>query len=120
LERGHSGGDSRAVLAALAHHFAAAAPVGGTDRAVSYNLLAAESAIAALAYEEAQERLETALELGVHDSHERGAVMLQLGDACHRAGHADAALDAFSRTAELARSLGDSALLARAAIGFEE
>jgi len=120
LERGHSGGDSRAVLAALAHHFAATAPVGGTDRAVSYNLLAAESAIAALAYEEAQERLETALELGVHDSHERGAVMLQLGDACHRAGHADAALDAFSRTAELARSLGDASLLARAAIGFEE
>jgi DNA-binding CsgD family transcriptional regulator/tetratricopeptide (TPR) repeat protein len=120
LEHGHSGGDSRAVLAALAHHFAAAAPVGGTGRAVSYNLLAAESAIAALAYGEAQERLETALELGVRDPHERGTVMLQLGDACHRAGHADAALDAFARTAELARSLGDASLLSRAAIGFEE
>ena len=120
LEHGHSRGDSRAVLAALAHHFAAPAPVGGTERAVSYNLLAAESAIAALAYGEAQERLETALELGVRDPHERAAVMLQLGDACHRAGHADAALDAFSRTAELARSLGDAPLLARAAIGFEE
>jgi len=120
LERGHSGGDSRAVLAALAHHFAAAAPVGGAERAVSYNLLAAESAIAALAYGEAQERLETALGLGVRDPHERGALMLQLGDACHRAGHADAALEAFSRTAELARSLGDTSLLARAAIGFEE
>jgi DNA-binding CsgD family transcriptional regulator len=120
LEHGHSGGDSRAVLAALAHHFAAAAPVGGTERAVSYNLLAAESAVAALAYGEAEERLATALELGVRDPQERGAVMLQLGDVCHRAGHADAALDAFTRTAELARSLGDSALLARAAIGFEE
>ena len=42
------------MLAALAHHFAAAAPVGGTERAVSYNLLAAESAIAALAYGEAR------------------------------------------------------------------
>ena len=120
LETGHSGGDSRAVLAALAHHFAAAAPVGGTERAVAYNLLAAESAIAALAYGEAEEHLDTALELGVGDPHERGAVMLQLGDVCHRAGHADAALDAFSRTAELARTLGDASLLARAAIGFEE
>jgi DNA-binding CsgD family transcriptional regulator len=120
LEHGHSGGDSRAVLAALAHHFAAAAPVGGTDRAVSYNLLAAESAIAALAYGEAQERLEIALELGVREPHERVATMLQLGDTCHRAGHADAALDAFSGTAELARSLGDAGLLTRAAIGFEE
>jgi DNA-binding CsgD family transcriptional regulator len=120
LEHGHSGGDSRAVLAALAHHFAAAAPVGGAERAVSYNLLAAESAIAALAYGEAQERLETALGLGVRDPQERGALMLQLGDACHRAGHADAALEAFSRTAELARSLRDPSLLARAAIGFEE
>jgi DNA-binding CsgD family transcriptional regulator/tetratricopeptide (TPR) repeat protein len=120
LEHGHTGRDSRAVLAALAHHFAAAAPVGGIERAVSYNLLAAESGIAALAYGEAQERLETALELGVRDPHERGAVMLQLGDTCHRAGHADAALDAFSRTAELARSLGDAPLLARAAIGLED
>ncbi|HEY7179540.1 MAG TPA: AAA family ATPase [Gaiella sp.] len=120
LEHGHTGGDSRAVLAALAHHFAAAAPVGGSERAVSYNLLAAESAIAALAYGEAQERLETALELGVRDPHERAAVMLQLGDACNRGGHADAALDAFTRTAELARSLGDAPLLARAAIGFED
>lgn len=120
LEQGGTSGDSRAVLAALAHHFAAAAAVGGVERAVSYNLLAAESAAAALAYDEAQERLRTALELGIRDPHERAGVMLQLGDACHRAGRADAALEAFSRTAELARSLGDADLLARAAIGFEE
>lgn len=120
LEHGRAGTDSRAVLAALAHHFAAAAPVGGVERAVSYNLLAAESAIAALAYGEAEERFGIALELGVRDPHERGAVMLQLGEACHRAGHADAALDAFTRTAELARALDDPELLTRAAIGFEE
>ena len=61
-----------------------------------------------------------ALELGVRDPAERADVMLRLGDARHRAGHADAALDAFSRAAELARALGDAELLARAAIGFEE
>jgi hypothetical protein len=46
--------------------------------------------------------------------------MLRLGDACNRAGHADAALDAFSRAAELGRSLGDPGACARAAIGFEQ
>lgn len=120
LEQGWSGGDSRAVLAALAHHYAAGAAVGGAERAVAYNLLAAESAVAALAFGEAEDRFRTALELGVRDPHERARVMLQLGDACHRAGRADAALDAFARTAELARSLGDGELLARAAIGLEE
>ena len=120
LEHGWSSSDSRAVLAALAHHYAAGAAVGGAERAVAYNLLAAESAVAALAFGEAEDRFRTALELGVRDPHERASVMLQLGDACHRAGRADAALDAFARTAELARSLGDSELLARAAIGFEE
>jgi DNA-binding CsgD family transcriptional regulator len=120
LEQGGAAADSRAVLAALAHHFAAAAPLGGVERAVSYNLLAAESAVAALAYGEAHERLRTAVELGIRDPRERGRVMLQLGDVSHRAGRADAALEAFTRTAELARSLGDAELLARAAIGFEE
>ena len=120
LEHGWSGGDSRAVLSALAHHYAAGAAVGGAERAVRYNLLAADSAVAALAFEEAEERFRTALDLGVRDPRERAGVMLALGDACHRAGHADAAADAFVRTAELARSLGEPELLARAAIGFEE
>jgi DNA-binding CsgD family transcriptional regulator len=113
-------GDSPAALAALAHHYAAAAPVGGIERAVEYNLLAAESAVGALAFGEAADRFGVALELGVRDPEERGDLMLRLGDACHRAGSADRALAAFAGTAELARTLGDPELLARAAIGFEE
>jgi DNA-binding CsgD family transcriptional regulator len=120
LEHGWSTSDSRAVLAALAHHYAAGAAVGGSEQAVAYSLLAAESAVGALAFEEAADRFRTALELGVRDPHERAAVMLQLGDAWHRAGRADGALDAFTRAAELARTLGDTDVLARAAIGFEE
>jgi DNA-binding CsgD family transcriptional regulator len=120
LEAGRPQADSRAVLAALAHHYAAAAPVGGVERAVGYNLLAADSAARALAFGEAEERFRVALELGIADPAERIDVMLRLGDACHRAGHADAALDAFSRAGELARSLGDPEALARAAIGFEQ
>jgi len=120
LEATRPPGDSRAVLAALAHHYAAAAAVGGVERAVDYNLLAADSAADALAFGEAEARFRVALELGIRDAGERVDVMLRLGDACHRAGHADAALDAFTRASELARSLGNPDALARAAIGFEE
>jgi DNA-binding CsgD family transcriptional regulator len=119
LEAGWQQGDSRAVLAALAHHYAAAAPLGGIERAVDYNLLAADSAVAALSFEEAVVRFRTALELGVRDRAERADVMLRLGDACHRSGRADEALEVFARTAELAGSLRAPELLARAAIGFE-
>jgi DNA-binding CsgD family transcriptional regulator len=120
LESGATFGDARAHLAALAHHYAEAAPVLGPERAVSYNLLAAESAARALAFDEAAERLRTALALGVTDPRERGETCLELGYACHRAGRSTDALDAFRETAQIARALDDAELLARAAIGFEE
>ena len=79
-----------------------------------------QSATAALAFDEAVERLRTALALGVDEPRERGTVSLELGYACHRAGRSTDALGAFRETASIARALGDSELLARAAIGFEE
>jgi predicted ATPase/DNA-binding CsgD family transcriptional regulator len=112
--------EDRTLLAGLAHHFAAAAAAGGVERAVAYNLLAAESAIGAVAFDDAVSRFRTALALGMQDPSERATVMLRLGEACHRAGAATDALQAFSATAELARGLGNAELLARAAIGFEE
>ena len=120
LEATRGRDDDRAALTALAYHYTAATAVGGTARAVEYNLLAAESAVRALAFDDGATRLRAALELGLEDPRERATVMLQLGDACHRAGSAAGALDAFSATAELARTLGDPELLARAASGFEE
>ncbi|HJU47157.1 MAG TPA: LuxR C-terminal-related transcriptional regulator, partial [Gaiellaceae bacterium] len=110
----------RARLAALAHHYAQGAPVGGIERAISYNLLAAESAAASLAFDEAVAHLRTALQLGVTDPAERAAVHIDLGWASHRAGQAADALTAFGEAAVLARDLGDSGLLAQAAIGFED
>lgn len=107
-------------LAALAHHYAAAVPVGGTEPAVRYSLLAARAAAAALAYDEAAELLRTALALGIPDPAQAAGAYLDLGNASHRAGRALDALGAFRRTAELARELEDAELLARAAIGFEE
>ena len=47
-------------------------------------------------------------------------MLLRLGDARHRAGDAEEALEAFREAAAIARDLGDGELLARAAIGFEE
>jgi DNA-binding CsgD family transcriptional regulator/tetratricopeptide (TPR) repeat protein len=108
------------LLADLAHHFAAAAPVGGADRAVEYNLLAAEAATASLSFGQAAERLETALELGIDDPHRHASAALALGTASHQAGRSAEALEAFTQTAQLARELEDAELLARAAIGFEE
>lgn len=113
--------DERGRVAALAHHFAAAAPVGDVGAAaVSYNLLAAESAEAAFAFDEMADRLRTALALGIDDRRERAEVELRLGSASHRAGRSVDALGAFRAAAGLARELGDVELLARAAIGFEE
>ena len=117
LER--SGDRSGRRLADLAHHFAAAAPVGGAARGLEYNLLAARAADAALAFDEAAERLRVALELGIGDAGRRAEILLELGVVRHRAGRAQDALAAYAEAAGIARELGDAALLARAAIGFE-
>ena len=101
---GCSASDSRARLAALAHHYAAGAAVGGAGAAVEYNLLAAESAAAALAFEDAADRFRTALELGIRGARERAEVMLGLGDACASRGRRRARPSTRSRrSAELAR-----------------
>jgi DNA-binding CsgD family transcriptional regulator/tetratricopeptide (TPR) repeat protein len=108
------------ALADLAHHFAAAAPFGGKERGVEYNLLAARAATAALAYDEAAARLRTALELSIENPLERADVYLELGTASHRAGKSADALDAFMAAADIARELEDAELLALAAVGYEE
>jgi DNA-binding CsgD family transcriptional regulator/tetratricopeptide (TPR) repeat protein len=107
-------------LADLAHHFAEAAPLGGATRGVEYNVRAARAAAAALAYDEAAERLGVAIALGSQDPPARAQLLLELGAARHRAGKAADALAAFADAAEIAGALGDGELLARAAIGYEE
>jgi DNA-binding CsgD family transcriptional regulator/tetratricopeptide (TPR) repeat protein len=112
-------GRSGRALADLAHHFAAAAPLGGAERGIEYNILAAQAATAALAFDEAAARLRTALELRIENLAERAEVFLDLGTVSHRAGKELDALEAFRATTVIARELGDGALLARAAIGYE-
>ncbi len=113
-------GPSDRALADLAHHFGAAAPFGGTERAVDYNLRAARAAGAALAFDDAATRLRTAIAIGIEDPADRAGVLLELGSAGHRAGQATDAQEAFVAAAEIARRLESAELLARAAIGYEE
>jgi DNA-binding CsgD family transcriptional regulator/tetratricopeptide (TPR) repeat protein len=108
------------ALADLAHHFGAAAPFGGAERAIDYNLRAASAASAALAFDDAAMRLRTAIEIGIEDEAERAEALLELGSASHRAGKATDALKAFASAAEIARALDSAELLAQAAIGYEE
>jgi DNA-binding CsgD family transcriptional regulator/tetratricopeptide (TPR) repeat protein len=114
------GAASDRTLADLAHHFGTAAPLGGAERAIDYNLRAASAASAALAFDDAEVRLRTAIEIGIEDPLQRAEALLELGSACHRAGKAIDAQGAFAAVAEIARGLGSSELLARAAIGYEE
>ncbi|HEY4778164.1 MAG TPA: LuxR C-terminal-related transcriptional regulator, partial [Solirubrobacterales bacterium] len=108
------------VLADLAHHFGAAAPFGGAERAIDYNLRAASAASAALAFDDAGMRLRTAIEIGIEGEPELARALLELGWASNRAGNATDALEAFAKAAKIARGLDAAELLARAAIGYEE
>jgi DNA-binding CsgD family transcriptional regulator/tetratricopeptide (TPR) repeat protein len=110
---------SARTLADLAHHFTAAAPLGVGERAVEYNVRAAEAATAALAFDEAGASLRAALGLGVSDPGTRAELQLELGLACYRAGRGTEALAAFRAAADIAHELGDEERLARAAVGYE-
>ncbi len=109
------------ALADLAHHFAAAAPLGGAERGdrvqrargARGQRLRSPSTSAAT-------RLRIALELGIDDAGQRGRGLLELGAASHRAGKAVDALDAFTRRRRSPASWATRELLARAAIGYEE
>jgi DNA-binding SARP family transcriptional activator/class 3 adenylate cyclase/DNA-binding CsgD family transcriptional regulator len=119
LESTHRPPSAR-ILADLAHHFSAAAPLAGRERAVKYNLLAAEATAAALAYDEAAARLRTALELGIDDERRQAEVWLELGDAYLRGGRSLESIQAYREAVEIARRIGGGELLARAAVGLEK
>jgi DNA-binding SARP family transcriptional activator len=108
-------------LPALAHHFTRAATAQDGDKAITYARRAAEQATAVLAHEEAAEHYARALEVlerAEPDAPEsRCELLLLLGEAWVRAGERAPAWPAFRDAAELAERLGDSAGLARAAIG---
>ncbi len=106
----------------FALHFHAARAVGGAEKAAAYAHAAAEAAALALSYEEAAVHVARELDalevLGSDHDSERGRRLHSLGRLQWQAGDRVAAQGTFLREAELARELGDSAQLARAALGF--
>jgi DNA-binding SARP family transcriptional activator len=106
-------------LAELAHHSTAG---HSFEDAVAYATRAAEWAAGVLAYEEAVRLYQTALDAfhlaPLTDETLRCELLLSLGEAQGRAGNTPAAQAAFIEAADIARRLGRSRELARAAVGY--
>ena len=115
-------GDDPTRLGELAHHFLAGASRGDAGKAIEYAERAGEQAMDQLAYEEATELYERALEVleleDDPDERRRLRLALALGGAEARAAQVADARKAFGRAAESARALGDADGLTGAAIGI--
>jgi DNA-binding SARP family transcriptional activator len=107
-------------LEEIAMHLFEAASAADARRAAEMLVRAGHRALDRLAYEDAAERFDRALEAlataGADD--ESGAVLLAHGDALLRAGEAEAARTSFTSARALALRRSDDALLAEAALGF--
>lgn len=114
--------DPEPHLSELAHHFFVAATAGELTKAIDYSVRAGERALALVAYEEASDHFERALQAyGLQeraDVPRRCDLLLALGTAQSRAGNARNARETFMRAAGLARTLGSPERLARAALGY--
>jgi tetratricopeptide (TPR) repeat protein len=114
-------GSLESHLAELAHHFFEAAYTGCADKAVEYAVRAAERAVTQLAYEEAVNHYEQALQalelLEPADAALNCEVLLGLGDAHKKAGHSEEAREVYVRAAGQARQMKSPAHLARATLG---
>jgi hypothetical protein len=114
----------RASVTILAHHFTRGASPEDADKAITYASQAGEKAAALLAHDEAAEHYSRALEVLTRyepDALERRcSLALLVGEERMRGGERELARNAFREAAALAEQLGDSAGLARAAIGASQ
>ena len=108
--------------AELAHHFGAAASIGSAEKAVAYERLAGQRALAEVAAEVAVRHLRRALQLldrfGPRDQALRCELLLELAGAHDRAGEYASRDERFAEAADAARRLGDVELFLRAALGY--
>jgi class 3 adenylate cyclase len=109
-------------FAELAHHFCEAAPGGDVEKAVDYAVRAAERASALLAFEDAANHYEQALQIlevgAAVNSRRQCEILLALGVAEIHSGSVPRADEADRRALALARDLDDAELFARAALGL--
>jgi len=114
--------DPEPRIAELAHHFFVAATAGALDKAIEYCVRAGERAMRLVAYEEAADHFERALQAyGLQERADVGRrcdLLLALGSAQSRAGESRAARETYLRAAGLARKLGSPERLAKAALGY--
>ena len=104
----------------LAHHWCEAAALGQVDRAIRWTNVAADAALARLAYEEAAGHYQRGLNvLDVETGAGRAAaceLRVSYANAERAAGNVDSARAAAVRAAEEARGVGRADLLVRAAL----
>jgi DNA-binding SARP family transcriptional activator len=121
LEQRHTDRSS-ASLAELTHHFSRAAGPGTAGRAVGYALRAADQALGAGAIGEAAELYRTALNLaeaGSTGDEATGRALIGIGRAETLAGRRREGRRFLLQAVDLARSTGNRALLARAALEID-
>ncbi len=111
-------------LAELAYHFFQAAPLGDARKAVDYAQHAAQAAVRMLAYEEAVEQYNHALQAldwieGASEI-ERAELYLSLGQAAELSGAHNRARESFNRASEIAKRCSAPELVGRAALGLGE
>ncbi|MDA0158913.1 AAA family ATPase [Solirubrobacter ginsenosidimutans] len=112
-------GESRR-LEEIAFHLFEAASTGDAREAAELLVRAGRRAVDGLAYEDAAEHFQRALdalELAGAEP-EAGPVLLARGDALLRAGEPTTARAQFTAAARIARATGDTALQAEAALGY--
>ncbi len=114
-------GERSSHEAELARHFRLAIGPRARERAIDYSVRAGRRALRRLAYEEAVDHLQwavDALAAGGGGDEELSEALLELGRARNRSGQSTLAKDAFERAAELARESRRADLLCRAALGY--
>jgi DNA-binding winged helix-turn-helix (wHTH) protein/tetratricopeptide (TPR) repeat protein len=112
----------RPPVSELAHHFYEALPSGPAEEAIHFCVAAAEAAHEQLAYDESARHYERAVEAldfaRPADERRRAELLVALGEERWTAGEREAGRARLAEAADLARSLGQPDLLARAAIAY--
>lgn len=118
IERIHEA-DRRPALADLVRHYAAAASLGGRDKAMYYGRRAAAQARRTAAYDEAASLLGTALSVAPESSKERSQLLVDLADIQARSGHHLDSLAVSLEAHQIAADAGDVQLRAQAVLAYE-
>ena len=115
LERVHAD-DRRLVVAELARHYSAAAPVVGVDKALYFARRAAAQARRTAAYDEGVELLEAAIAVTSTATSDRAELLLEQADLLACSGRNREGLECARRACEAAREARDDVLRARVAV----